>query len=123
MMSVALGGPLTPEDVVGVARNGWPVTFPEEAERRVEQARAFVDRLGESDALAYGITTGVGKLKDVRIPVAERRALQLNLLRSHAAGLGPTMGAAETRAMWLCLAASLARGHSGVRPGLVRLIV
>jgi histidine ammonia-lyase len=123
MSSVALGGPLALEDVVGVARNGWPVAFPEEAERRVAEARAFVDRVGESDALAYGITTGVGKLKDVQIPVAERRALQLNLLRSHAAGLGPTMGTAETRAMWLCLAASLARGHSGVRPVLVRLIV
>jgi histidine ammonia-lyase len=119
---VVLGGALTPEDVVGVARAGWPVVFPDDAERRVAQARAFVDRLGESDALAYGITTGVGKLKDVQIPVAERRALQLNLVRSHAAGLGPTMSVPESRAMWLCLAASLARGHSGVRPALVRLL-
>jgi histidine ammonia-lyase len=120
--AVALGGPLTPAAVVGVARAGWPVDFPEAAERRVAHGRAFVDRLVDEEALVYGITTGVGKLKDVRIPPADRRALQLNLLRSHAAGLGPVMSVAETRAMWLCLAASLARGYSGVRPAIVRLV-
>ena len=123
MKTVTLGGALTSEDVVGVAREGWPVVFPEDAERRVARARAFVDRLAAGEAPVYGITTGVGKLKDVLIPVAERRALQVNLLRSHAAGLGPVMGVPETRAMWLCLAASLARGHSGVRAAVVRLLV
>jgi len=121
--AVPLGGALSPDDVVGVARAGWPLTLPDEAERRVGRGRAFVDRLADGDALVYGITTGVGKLKDVRIPPDERRALQLNLLRSHAGGLGPAMSAAETRAMWCCLAASLARGHSGVRPAVVRLLV
>jgi histidine ammonia-lyase len=121
--AVALGGPLSPDEVVGVARAGWPLTLPDAAERRVARGRAFVDRLAGSDALVYGITTGVGKLKDVRIPPDARRALQLNLLRSHAGGLGPVMSAAETRAMWCCLAASLARGHSGVRPAVVRLLV
>ena len=123
MRTVDLGGALTSEDVVGVARAGWPVGFPSEVERRVGHGRAFVDRLAAGDALVYGITTGVGKLKDVRIPPAERRALQLNLLRSHAAGLGPLMTAADTRAMWLCLAASLARGFSGVRPALIMQLV
>ncbi|MBI3457457.1 MAG: histidine ammonia-lyase [Candidatus Rokubacteria bacterium] len=122
MKTVVLGGPLTPEEVVGVARAGWPVSFAEAAERRVSHGRAFVDRLVAEDTLVYGITTGVGKLKDVHIPMAERRALQLNLLRSHAAGLGPPMTGPETRAMWLCLAASLARGYSGVRPAVVRLV-
>jgi histidine ammonia-lyase len=121
--AVPLGGALSPDDVVGVARAGWPLTLPDEAERRVGRGRAFVDRLADGDALVYGITTGVGKLKDVRIPPADRRALQLNLLRSHAGGLGPAMSPAETRAMWCCLAASLARGHSGVRPAVVRLLV
>jgi histidine ammonia-lyase len=120
---VPLGGPLTPEAVVGVARAGWPVELPAEAEARVARGRAFVDGLVESDALVYGITTGVGKLKDVRIPAGERQALQVNLLRSHAAGLGPPMTEPEARAMWLCLAGSLARGHSGVRPAVVRLLV
>ncbi len=122
MKTVALGGPLTPEAVVGVARVSWPVAFPEAAERRVAHGRAFVDRLVNGEALVYGITTGVGKLKDVRIPPADRRALQVNLVRSHAAGLGPPMSVPDTRAMWLCLAASLARGHSGVRPAVVRLL-
>ena len=123
MTAVALGGALTIEDVVGVARSGWPVVFPETAEARVARARAFVDGLAAGAAPVYGITTGVGKLKDTLIPAADRRALQANLLRSHAAGLGPPMTVAETRAMWLCLAASLARGHSGVRPAVVRLLV
>jgi histidine ammonia-lyase len=121
--AVGLGGALALEDVLDVARKGRPVSLPADAERRVARGRGFVDRLVDSDDLVYGITTGVGKLKDVRIPAADRRALQLNLVRSHAAGLGPPMARDETRAMWLCLAASLARGHSGVRPAVVRLIV
>jgi histidine ammonia-lyase len=119
---LGLGGALAIEDVVGVARAGRPVAVPEAAEQAISRARAYVDRLTGGDALVYGITTGVGKLKDVRIPAADRRALQANLVRSHAAGLGPPMAPAETRAMWLCLAASLARGHSGVRLDVVRLI-
>ncbi|HEV8307917.1 MAG TPA: histidine ammonia-lyase [Methylomirabilota bacterium] len=122
MNTVVLGEPLAPEDVVGVARAGWPVALPAETERRISHGRAFVDRLAAGETPVYGITTGVGKLKDVLIPAPERRALQLNLIRSHAAGLGPPMAVAETRAMWLCLAASLARGHSGVRPAVVRLL-
>jgi histidine ammonia-lyase len=120
---VALGGALTPEEVVGVARAGWPVSFRDDVERRVARGRRFVDRVAAGEAPVYGITTGVGKLKDVLIPAADRRALQVNLLRSHAAGLGPPMGIPETRAMWLCLAGSLARGHSGVRPVVVQLLV
>jgi histidine ammonia-lyase len=123
MTAVHLGGALTPEDVAGVARAGWSVSLPAAAEARVARARAFVDRVAAGDAPVYGITTGVGKLKDVSIATADRRALQSNLLRSHAAGLGPLMSAEDTRAMWLCLAASLARGHSGVRPEVVRLVV
>jgi len=122
MKTVTLGGALTVEDVVGVARAGWPVVFPEEAAQRVGHGRALVDRLATGAAPVYGITTGVGKLKDTLIPTVDRRALQLNLLRSHAAGLGPLMTVPEARAMWCCLAASLARGHSGVQPELVRLL-
>jgi histidine ammonia-lyase len=122
MRTVALGGALAVEDVLGVARAGWRVELPPAAEAQIARGRAYVDRLEDSDDLVYGITTGVGKLKDVRIARDDRRALQLNLLRSHAAGLGPLMGPADTRAMWCCLAASLARGHSGVRPAVVRLL-
>ena len=119
---VRLGAALAIDDVVGVARHGWPVAFPDAAARPVARARAFVDRLAEGPAPVYGITTGVGKLKDTLIPPADRRALQANLIRSHAAGLGPPMSVAETRAMLCCLAASLARGHSGVRPAVIELL-
>jgi histidine ammonia-lyase len=120
--AVALGGPLAVDDVVGVARAGWPVVLPPETAARLSRARAFVDSLAAGDQPVYGVTTGVGKLKDTVIPPGERRALQANLVRSHAAGLGPLMSIPETRAMWCCLAASLARGASGVRPAVVELV-
>ena len=122
MRTVALGGALAIEDVIGVARAGWPLVLPEAAAARVAHARAFVDRIAVGAGPVYGITTGVGKLKDALIPEEDRRALQLNLLRSHAAGLGPPMRAVEARAMWCCLVGSLARGHSGVRPAVVELL-
>src|SRR5206468_7344949 len=87
MRTVALGGALAIEDVIGVARAGWPLVLPEAAAARVAHARAFVDRIAVGAGPVYGITTGVGKLKDALIPEEDRRALQLNLLRSHAAGL------------------------------------
>jgi histidine ammonia-lyase len=120
--SVALGGPLAVSDVVGVARAGWPVVLPPETMARVARARAVVDDLAGGDRPVYGVTTGVGKLKDTVIPPSERRALQANLIRSHAAGLGPAMSVPETRAMLCCLAASLARGASGVRHSVVELL-
>ena len=84
-------------------------------ENSVNRARAVVDDIVLSDKLAYAITTGVGKLSDVRIPGDQIRELQLNLVRSHAAGVGEPLCEAETRAMMLLRANSLAKGFSGVR--------
>ena len=75
----------------------------------------MVDEIVASNKLAYAITTGVGKLSDVRIAGDQIRELQVNLVRSHAVGVGPPLAAGETRAMMLLRANSLAKGHSGVR--------
>jgi histidine ammonia-lyase len=123
-VSVTLdGGPLTPAVVEAVARGGARVSIGGEATRRIRDARRFVDDLVGSSAPIYGITTGVGKLKDVVIPADDRDELQRNLVLSHAAGVGAPLSDEETRAVMLLLAASLARGASGVRAEVVELIV
>ena len=81
----------------------------------MNQARAVVDEIVASNKLAYAITTGVGKLSDVRIAGDQIRELQVNLVRSHAVGVGEPLAVEETRAMMLLRANSLAKGHSGVR--------
>ena len=124
MSAVTLdGGPLALEDVDAVARGGGAVALAPAAVARLRAARAFVDRVAAGAEPIYGITTGVGKLKDVVIPPAERSALQRNLVLSHAGGVGAALGEAETRAVLLLLAASLARGASGVRPVVVETVL
>ena len=86
-----------------------------DAREAVNQARAVVDEIVASNKVAYAITTGVGKLSDVRIAGDQIRELQVNLVRSHAVGVGEPLSVAETRAMMLLRANSLAKGHSGVR--------
>ncbi len=79
-----------------------------------------VARVLASGQLVYGLNTGFGKLASTRIPDSDHAQLQLNLLRSHAVGLGEPMTDAVVRLMLLLKAASLGRGHSGVSPALVR---
>jgi histidine ammonia-lyase len=117
------GGPLTLDAVAAVARANARVEISPAAVRAVESSRAFVERLGAGDAPIYGITTGVGKLKDTLIPPAERSHLQRNLVLSHAGGVGAPLPESDVRAMMLLLAGSLARGASGVRPRLIEALV
>jgi histidine ammonia-lyase len=92
-----------------------PVLLSADAREAVDRARAVVDEIVAGNKLAYAITTGVGKLSDVRIAGDQIRELQVNLVRSHAAGVGEPLSVAETRAMMLLRANSLAKGYSGVR--------
>src|SRR5262249_3042998 len=85
--------------------------------------RRMLDELDRQGHTIYGVTTGVGKLKDTVIPHDERRRLQRNLVLSHAAGVGPALDPHETRSVLLLLAASLARGYSGARPVLVERLI
>jgi histidine ammonia-lyase len=95
------------------------VQVADKARAGVERARAAVDVLVAGNKVAYAITTGVGKLSDVRIAGDQIRQLQVNLVRSHAVGVGEPLSIAETRAMMLLRANSLAKGFSGVRPVLI----
>ncbi len=109
------GNDLTLEGVREVASERRPVLLSADARETVNRARAVVDEIVASNTLAYAITTGVGKLSDVRIAGEQIRELQLNLVRSHAAGVGEPLSVAETRGMMLLRANSLAKGCSGVR--------
>ena len=92
------------------------------ARSKVAAAREVVDKLLRENRVAYAINTGVGKLSDVHIEPAQNRQLQVNLIRSHSAGVGEPLGQEETRAMMLLRANSLAKGFSGVRAEVIDLI-
>src|SRR5579872_7346479 len=109
------GNDLTLEAVREVAVEGRPALLAPDARERVDKARAVVEDIVTGNKVSYAITTGVGKLSDVRIAGDQIRELQINLVRSHAVGVGEPLAVAETRAMMLLRANSLAKGHSGVR--------
>ncbi len=88
----------------------------------MKASRAIVDRVVSSGETAYGINTGFGKLASVRISTEQVRQLQVNLVRSHACGVGAPLSEAETRAMMLLRANALAKGLSGIRPETVEAL-
>jgi histidine ammonia-lyase len=113
------GNDLTLEEVREVAVDGRTVLLAPDARESVNRAREVVDALVASHQISYAITTGVGKLSDVRIAGDQIRELQVNLIRSHAVGVGDPLSVAETRAMMLLRANSLAKGYSGIRAQVI----
>jgi histidine ammonia-lyase len=88
----------------------------------MEASRAVVERLVASGSTVYGVNTGFGDLATIRISLEQIRQLQLNLVRSHACGVGAPLSEPETRAMMLLRANALAKGLSGVRPVVVETL-
>jgi len=115
--------PLTLADVVAVARDGAPVRLAHTARAQMAASRALVTRALAGEKAIYGVNTGVGTLKDRAISAEQVRDLQMNLLRSHAAGVGRFAPPAVSRAMLFLRAASLAHGYSGCRPELVECLI
>jgi histidine ammonia-lyase len=109
------GNGLTLDDVRAVVYERRPVMLEPEARIAVERARAVVEQVVENNQLAYAVTTGVGQLSDVRISPEDIRKLQVNLMRSHAVGVGEPLSEHVSRAMMLLRANSLSKGCSGVR--------
>ena len=89
----------------------------------MERSREVVDRLVSEGRIAYGITTGFGRFKDKLISADQVAELQLNLIRSHAAGTGPELDEETVRAMLVIRANTLAMGYSGIRTEVVQLMV
>jgi histidine ammonia-lyase len=113
---VVTGQPLTPADVLAVAREGAAVRLAPEALANLAEGRATIDRLAAGDTPAYGVSTGFGALATRHIPPESRAQLQRSLVRSHAAGMGPAVEPEVVRAMMLLRLRTLASGRTGVRP-------
>src|SRR3954466_14580883 len=108
-------GPVPPEDVVRVARDGHGVRIADEAVAEIARSRDVVDRLAKDDRPHYGISTGFGALATTSIPLERRSQLQRSLIRSHAAGSGPEVEREVVRALMLLRLSTLATGRTGVR--------
>jgi histidine ammonia-lyase len=111
--------PITLRTIAQVARARRPVTIGARALAAMTRSRRVVDRAvdgGDTSPAVYGVNTGFGALAEVRISAADLTALQRNLVRSHAAGVGSPLPVPAVRAMMLLRAAVLATGRSGARP-------
>jgi len=117
------GRSLSIADVVAVARHGASVSVAPQSLAAVTASRRTVEAAIARGDTMYGVTTGFGRLAHVRIRADQARQLQLNLIRSHASGVGEPLAVEGVRAMMLLRANVLLRGTSGVRPALPELIV
>src|SRR6202030_4538460 len=93
------------------------------ARRRVEQSRRCLERLIAEGNTIYGVNTGFGKLANQRIEPDEVLALQENLLRSHAVGMGPLLSIGESRLALALRIQALVKGYSGVTSALIETLV
>ena len=117
------GHSLTIEQLVAIARDFVQVGIADDARARVRAARAVVDEFADRDSPTYGINTGFGSFADVRIPHDSLAQLQVNLLRSHAAGVGEPLPVDAVRATIALRINVLAKGFSGIRLETLDLLV
>ncbi|MCR4316578.1 MAG: aromatic amino acid lyase [Planctomycetes bacterium] len=117
------GESLSIEDVVRVARNRVRVKVADSAKSRIRRCRMVVEALLERREKVYGLTTGFGKLRDVAIEPEDAADLQVNLLRSHAAGTGRPFDEDVVRAAMLLRANTLCKGNSGIRLEVIESLV
>lgn len=116
------GHNLTRKNFFEVVLENRRVALAPGARRAMTRSRTLVEKMIAEKRVVYGVTTGVGSLSTERIDPTEVRKLQLNLVRSHACGVGDPLSASETRGILLLRANGLARGLSGVRPAVAELL-
>jgi histidine ammonia-lyase len=109
------GQPLSLAEIAQVALGAAPIHIAASAHPGISASRKVIDEIVARAGVVYGVSTGFGKLADVHVPAAELQQLQLNLVRSHACGIGNPLAEAEVRAMILLRANVLALGLSGIR--------
>ena len=123
-MTVTLrGAGLTEDQVVAVARRGEKVALAAAARARMEKSRKLVERAATSREPVYGVSTGFGALAGTRVAPLRQPELQLALVRSHAAGVGPPVDEDVVRGTMLLRARTLAMGMSGVRPLIAEALI
>jgi histidine ammonia-lyase len=111
------------EDLAAIARLGAAVRLADESGARILRARGLVERWLQEGCIVYGVTTGFGALSDVIVPPQEARQLQMNVLMSHAAGVGSPLEEDAVRAVMALRVKDLARGHSGIGIDPVRMLI
>lgn len=117
------GHSLTIQDIVAVARQGRPVALAAHARAEMLRSYGWVSEAGQGEMPVYGVNTGFGSLARVRISPSDIEQLSVNLIRSHAAGVGAPVSIPAARAMMLLRANALAKGVSGCRPLLVETLL
>src|SRR5919197_642242 len=108
------GSSLSLEQLLNIADRAEPVGLTPEARERVRASREVVEQRARGDEPAYGINTGFGSFADIKVARGALEALQLNLLRSHAAGVGDPLPIRTVRATMALRANVLAKGFSGI---------
>jgi histidine ammonia-lyase len=116
------GQPLSLSDIAAVALRDERVEISSAALPRIHASREVIEKIIARDPAVYGVNTGFGKLADIRIPPNEFRELQLNLVRSHACGIGNPLSEPEVRAMMLLRANVLTLGFSGIRAEIIDML-
>src|SRR5262245_20662889 len=117
------GGSLTLDQLVAIAQDEERVALTNAARERVRAARAVVEEFAHRDEPTYGVNTGFGSFADVKIPADQLDTLQVNLLRSHAAGVGDPLPVPVVRATMALRANVLAKGFSGIRVEPLELLI
>jgi histidine ammonia-lyase len=115
--------PLSLRTLRAIARDGPPIELDARCLPAIHASLATVQKIASSEAPAYGVNTGFGRLSQTRIPTAELEQLQLNIVLSHAAGTGALLDDATVRLVLALKIAALAAGYSGVRPVLIERLV
>src|ERR1700682_4510796 len=111
------------DQVVAVARHGERVSLAPAAKAKMDRSRMRVDKAASSREPVYGVSTGFGALAGTRVPPLRQPELQLALIRSHAAGMGPPVDDEVVRATMLLRARTLSMGLSGVRPAVAEALI
>ena len=111
---------VTFEDVINVARFGAKVELSAQSVAAIKASRKFIDGYAAGGTPVYGVSTGFGALANRHIDVKDRTQLQKSLIRSHAAGVGPTVEREVVRALMFLRLKTMATGRTGVRVELAQ---
>jgi len=117
------GESLTLEDLTKVVWEKERVELSLKSKEKVETSRKYVEKIIQNNDVVYGVTTGFGKFCNVNISSQDTRDLQVNLIRSHSAGVGEYLPEDAVRAMMLLRANALAKGYSGIRYSTLQTLI
>ncbi|WP_353682091.1 histidine ammonia-lyase [Tepidanaerobacter sp. EBM-49] len=123
MVLIIDGESLRLEDIIKVAVEKESIELSSISKEKVEVSREYVNKIIENNEVVYGVTTGFGKFCNVNISSQDTRDLQVNLIRSHSAGVGEYLSEDAVRAMMLLRANALAKGYSGIRYSTLQTLI